>query len=58
MIGKKSGPPPKKGPNSNVPPVKFNEGGIGCPHRESSYKNLYPGNNNIQVKGFKFIGLK
>jgi hypothetical protein len=57
-ISKKSGPPPKKGPNSNVPPIKFGIGGMPCPHRESTDKNVYPGNNSIQVKGYKFIGVK
>ena len=42
MIGKKSGPPPKKGPNANIPPIKFGEGGMKRPYREST----------------KFIGVK
>jgi len=29
-----------------------------CPHRDSTNKNVYPGNNGIQVKGFKFIGVR
>jgi len=33
-------------------------GGMSCPHRECSSKNSIPGNNGIQVKGFKFIGVK
>jgi hypothetical protein len=38
---------------------KFNMGGSAkCPHRDSSSKNMYPGNNGIQVKGFKFTGVK
>ena len=48
--------PPLKGPNSQVPPVKLNQGG--CPYRESSKKNMYPGNSSIQVKGFGFQGVK
>ena len=57
-IGKKSGPPPKKGLNPSIPPIKFGTGGMPCPHRESTNKNVYPGNNSIQVKGFKFIGVR
>jgi len=30
----------------------------GCPYRDSSLKNTYPGNNGIQIKGFKFTGVK
>ena len=48
----------KKGPNSNIPPIKFGSGGMKCPHRDTTEKNTYPGNNNIQVKGFKFIGVR
>ena len=29
-----------------------------CPHRDTTDKNTYPGNNSIQVKGFKFIGVR
>ena len=57
-ISKKSGPPPKKGPNPQIPPIKFGSGGMKCPHRDSTNKNTYPGNNGIQVKGFKFIGVR
>ena len=57
-IGKKSSPPPKKGPNPQIPPIKFGSGGMKCPHRDSTNKNTYPGNNGIQVKGFKFIGVR
>lgn len=46
-LGKKFGPPPEKGPCSQ-----------GCPYRESTSKNIYPGNNGIQIKGQKFIGVK
>jgi len=51
-LGKKFGPPPEKGPN----PQGLALGG--CPHRDVTSKNIYPGNNGIQVKGFKFIGVK
>ena len=57
-LGKKFGPPPEKGPNPQVPPVKLYHGGMGCPYRESSNKNMYPGNSSIQVKGFGFQGVK
>ena len=37
----------------------FNKGGqMKCPYRDSNGKNMYPGNNGIQVKGFKFTGVK
>lgn len=37
----------------------FSTGGqTKCPHRDSSLKNMYPGNNGIQIKGFKFTGVK
>ena len=39
-IGKKSGPPPKKGPNSSIPPIKFGSGGMKCPHRDTTEKIL------------------
>ena len=58
MIGKKFGPPPMKGHNPQVPQVKFGEGGMKCPHRDITNKNTYPGNNRIQIKGFKFIGVR
>tara|TARA_S200002703_G_scaffold48976_1_gene42285 strand:- start:56 stop:304 length:249 start_codon:yes stop_codon:yes gene_type:complete len=68
--GVRSGPPPKKGPNSQGidAPIKsileketveylgLKKGG--CPHRESSSKNTYPGHNSAQIKGFKFIGVR
>ena len=57
-LGKKFGPPPEKGPNPQVPPVKFGEGGMKCRHRDTTNKNTYPGNNRIQIKGFKFIGVR
>lgn len=46
-LGKAFGPPPEKGPCSQ-----------GCPYRESTSKNTYPGNNGIQIKGQKFIGVR
>lgn len=56
MIGKRSGPPPLKGPT----PQGLKKGGMSkCPYRQSSEKNVYPGHNErIQVKGFKFTGTK
>lgn len=45
----------------NVPggrPSNLNKGGMSCPYRESSSKNSIPGNNDIQIKGFKFTGVK
>ena len=39
------------GKKSGAPPKKG-------PHRDSTSKNTYPGNNGIQVKGFKFIGVR
>ena len=50
--GVKSGPPPKKGPN----PQGLKNGG--CPYRESNNKNKYPGHNAIQIKGYKFTGVR
>lgn len=50
------GPPPKRGPNPQVPPVKLSSGG--CPNRQPSRKNIIPGNNEIQLKGKKFIGVR
>jgi len=52
VSGKRSGPPPLSGPN----PQGLSSGG--CPHRDSSSKNMYPGHNGVQVKGFKFTGVK
>jgi hypothetical protein len=56
MIGKRSGPPPLRGPN----PQGLKKSGMSkCPYRQSSEKNVYPGHNEkIQVKGFKFTGTK
>ena len=50
--GKKSGPPPKSGPN----PQGLVAGG--CPHREPGAKSDIKGIKDIQVTGKKFIGLR
>ncbi len=50
--GKKSGPPPKLGPN----PQGLVKGG--CPHREPGAKSDIKGIKDIQVTGKKFIGLR
>ena len=50
--GKKSGPPPKSGPN----PQGLKAGG--CPHREPGAKSDIKGIKDIQVTGKKFIGLR
>jgi len=50
--GVSEGPPPKKGPN----PQGLSKGG--CPYRQPSKKNIYPGNNGIQLKGQKFRGVR
>ena len=66
MQGKKSGPPPKKGPNPQgitITMIKIGAlsdmGDFGCPHRESGVggsdiKGIKP----IQVKGKGFTGIK
>ena len=54
--GVESGPPPKKGPNPQVPPVKLKTGG--CPHREKGSKTAIKGISPAQVSGKKFIGLR
>jgi hypothetical protein len=54
--GVKEGPPPKQGPNPQVPPVKLKGGG--CPYREPGAKSDIKGIKNIQVTGKKFIGLR
>jgi len=70
LPGKRFGPPPKRGPNPQGidAPVKsileketveyFGLKKGGCPHREPSSKNTYPGHNSAQIKGFKFIGVR
>jgi hypothetical protein len=52
--GVRFGPPPKRGPNPLVPPVKMRTGGRGtCPHRPDGIKGV-----GKAIKGFKFIGVK
>jgi len=52
--GVRFGPPPRKGPNPLVPPVKLKTGGRGtCPHRPDGIKGT-----GKAIRGFKFIGLK
>jgi len=52
--GKRFGPPPLKGPNSQG----LKEGGMGCPHRRAGAKSPIQGIKDIQQSGKKFIGLK
>ena len=52
----KKGPPPKRGPNPQVPPVKLKQGG--CPHRETGVQSDIKGIKSVQVSGKKFIGLR
>ena len=66
MIGKKSGPPPKKGPNPQgirITMIRIGAlsdiGDFGCPHRENGVQGSdIKGVKPIQVKGKKFIGVK
>ena len=52
--GVRFGPPPKRGPNPLVPPVKMRTGGRGtCPHRPDGIKGV-----GKAIKGFKFVGVK
>lgn len=52
--GVRFGPPPKRGPNPLVPPVKMKTGGRGtCPHRPDGIKGV-----GKAIKGFKFVGVK
>ena len=52
--GMRFGPPPKRGPNPLVPPVKMKTGGRGtCPHRPDGIKGV-----GKAIRGFKFIGVK
>ena len=51
--GVRFGPPPKRGPNPLVPPVKMKTGGRGtCPHRPDGIKGV-----GKAIKGFKYIGV-
>ena len=49
--------PPKKGPNSQVPPIKMNYGGMGC-GCDSCMSEGARGTKRIQVKGFTFQGVR
>jgi len=54
--GVSSGPPPKRGPNPQVPPVKMNKGKMSkmsCPHRPDGIRGM-----GAALKGSKFIGVK
>ena len=54
VSGKRSGPPPLRGPNPKVPPVKLNSGGqMTCPHRPDGIRGA-----GAAIKGMKFIGVK
>ena len=53
------GPPPKRGPNPQVPPVKMRNGKMtksykmSCPHRPDGIRGV-----GAAIKGHKFIGVK
>ena len=50
------GPPPKRGPNPQVPPVKMKSGkmnNMSCPHRPDGIRGM-----GAAIKGSKFIGVK
>jgi hypothetical protein len=57
--GVPSGPPPLKGPNPQVPPVKFRKGKMtktykfSCPSRPDGIRGM-----GAAIKGHKFIGVK
>jgi hypothetical protein len=54
--GVSSGPPPKRGPNPQVPPVKMKKGKMNsmtCPHRPDGIRGM-----GAAIKGSKFIGVK
>jgi hypothetical protein len=54
--GVSSGPPPKKGPNPQVPPVKMKKGKMNkmsCPHRPDGIRGM-----GAAIKGHKFTGVK
>ena len=54
--GVSSGPPPLRGPNPQVPPVKMNKGKMNnmtCPHRPDGIRGM-----GAAIKGHKFIGVK
>ena len=50
------GPPPKRGPNPQVPPIKMKSGkmnNMSCPHRPDGIRGM-----GAAIKGSKFIGVK
>ena len=57
--GVSSDPPPKRGPNPQVPPVKMKDGKMSkkykmsCPHRPDGIRGV-----GASIKGHKFIGVK
>ena len=54
--GVSSGPPPKRGPNPQVPPIKMKSGKMSkmsCPHRPDGIRGM-----GAAIKGSKFIGVK
>ena len=57
--GVSSGPPPLRGPNPQVPPVKMRNGKMtnkykmSCPHRPDGIRGM-----GAAIKGHKFIGVK
>ena len=54
--GVSSGPPPKRGPNPQVPPIKMKSGKMNnmtCPHRPDGIRGM-----GAAIKGHKFIGVK
>jgi len=65
-LGKRFGPPPKKGPNSQGITVALirigalsDIGNFGCPHRENGVQGSdIKGVKPIQVKGKGFTGIK
>jgi len=57
--GVSSGPPPKRGPNPQVPPIKLRSGKMtktykmSCPHRPDGIRGM-----GAAIKGHKFIGVR
>ena len=57
--GVNSGPPPKRGPNPQVPPIKMKNGKMtkkykmSCPHRPDGIRGV-----GASIRGHKFIGVK
>jgi|9_EtaG_2_1085328.scaffolds.fasta_scaffold11876_4 hypothetical protein len=57
--GVSSGPPPKRGPNPQVPPIKMKDGKMtkkykmSCPHRPDGIRGV-----GAAIRGHKFIGVK